>query len=102
MGSGRRARPARLPEKLSRIREAFGVTQEKLVKMLDAEELAPRNYISLFETGEREPPMPIVLKYARLAGVCMEVLVDDEMDLPNHIPANPPYHPAPVRARRKR
>src|SRR5262249_31144438 len=102
MGSGRRARPTRLPEKLLRIRDAFGVTQERMVQMLEAEELAPRNYISNFEKGEREPPIPVLLKYARLARVCLEVLVDDHMDLPEHIPANPPYHPVPRGRPRKK
>ncbi len=67
--------------------------------MLEAEDLAPRNYISNFENGTREPPIPVLLKYARLAGVCMEVLVDDELDLPDQIPASPPYHPTPGRSR---
>ena len=91
MGRGRRQAPARLPEKLFRIREAFGVTQSELVKMLGAEREIKRSYISEYESGEREPPTPLLLGYARLAGVCVEVLLDDELDLPGKIPAAPPH-----------
>lgn len=38
--------------------------------------------ISGYEPGEREPPLPVLLAYARLAKVPMKVLVDDELDLP--------------------
>jgi transcriptional regulator with XRE-family HTH domain len=42
--------------------------------------------VSQYERGTREPPLPVLLRYARLAGVIMDVLVDDEMDLPKRIP----------------
>jgi transcriptional regulator with XRE-family HTH domain len=42
--------------------------------------------VSQYELGTREPPLPVLLKYARLAGVIMDVLVDDEMDLPKKLP----------------
>ena len=38
--------------------------------------------VSHFELGTREPSLEILLKYARLAGISMEVLVDDKLDLP--------------------
>ena len=42
-----------------------------------------RASISGYERGEREPPLPTLLAYARLAGVAMECLVDDKMKLPD-------------------
>jgi transcriptional regulator with XRE-family HTH domain len=39
-------------------------------------------HISQFEQGKREPPMPLLLRYARVAGVNLEALVDDDLDLP--------------------
>lgn len=33
------------------------------------------------------PSLPVLLRYARVVGVAMEVLVDDELDLPANIPA---------------
>jgi len=43
--------------------------------------------ISEYELGKTEPPLPILLKYARMASVTMEVLVDDELDLPDRLPS---------------
>jgi transcriptional regulator with XRE-family HTH domain len=38
--------------------------------------------ISRFEQGLREPPLFVLLAYARVAGVSIDVLVDDDLDLP--------------------
>ena len=38
--------------------------------------------VSNYELGTREPDLIVVLRYARLAGVPMEMLVDDKMNLP--------------------
>jgi len=38
--------------------------------------------VSNFELGTREPDLIVVLKYARLAKVPMEILVDDKLKLP--------------------
>jgi transcriptional regulator with XRE-family HTH domain len=38
--------------------------------------------VSNYELGTREPDLIIVLRYARLAGVPMEILVDDKLNLP--------------------
>jgi hypothetical protein len=49
--------------------------------------LFSRNYISAFELGTREPPLPVLLAYARLAGISTDVLIDDELDLPKKLSA---------------
>jgi hypothetical protein len=46
-----------------------------------------REAISAFELGTREPPLPLILKYARVAGISTDVLIDDELDLPDHLSA---------------
>jgi hypothetical protein len=46
-----------------------------------------RTTVSAYEVGTSEPPLPVLLKYARLAGVCVERLIDDEVDLPDKLPA---------------
>jgi transcriptional regulator with XRE-family HTH domain len=38
--------------------------------------------ISQYETGKREPPLLVLLRYARLYGCAMEELVDDKLKLP--------------------
>jgi transcriptional regulator with XRE-family HTH domain len=87
MGVRPRQRPKRLPEKLLTIRTALGVSQVQMVKRLDAEGAIVPGQISEFETGKREPTLIILLQYARVAGVCMDTLVDDDRDLPARLPA---------------
>ena len=41
------------------------------------------------ESGE--PPLPVLLAYAKLAGVSTDVLIDDELDLPAKLPAKPKH-----------
>lgn len=41
-----------------------------------------RASISGYERGEREPPLPILLAYARLAKVSTDFLIDDQLDVP--------------------
>ncbi|HEV2704354.1 MAG TPA: helix-turn-helix transcriptional regulator [Pyrinomonadaceae bacterium] len=86
MGTYPRLKQERLPEKLRAIREAFGISQSEMLRRLGAEDLIEYNRISEFETGRREPPLLIILLYARLANVWMDVLVDDELDLPDKLP----------------
>jgi hypothetical protein len=50
--------------------------------------------ISGYERGVREPSLLVVLEYARAAGVCMDVLVADEMDLPAKLPSVPKHEDA--------
>jgi transcriptional regulator with XRE-family HTH domain len=57
-----------------------------MLKRLGVEDMIVYNRISDYERGEREPPLPILLRYARLAGVPTEVLIDDELDLPEKLP----------------
>ncbi|MCI0488647.1 MAG: hypothetical protein L0229_18825 [Blastocatellia bacterium] len=60
-------------------------------EFIDLEDVLYQSNISGFETGEREPPLPIILQYARAAGVCVDVLIDDEMDLPENLPGIPQH-----------
>ena len=87
MGAKPRLRQKRLPEKLRAIRGALGLSQTEMLKRLGAEDLIEYNRISEFESGKREPPLRIILLYARVANVWMDVLVDDELDLPAKLPS---------------
>lgn len=89
MGKAQRQRPARLPEKLLSIRHSLGLSQNEMLNRLGLADEFGRNYISAFELGAREPPLPVLLKYAQAAGVWMDVLVDDNVHLPEKLPANP-------------
>ncbi len=85
MGTARQ-RADRLAEKLLQVRLAFGLSQTEMLRRLGVEDMIVYNRISDYERGEREPPLPILLRYARLAGVPTEVLIDDELDLPDKLP----------------
>lgn len=85
MGRGARMRPARLPEKILQVRLALGETQEGMARRLGFPEMT-REYVSGFERGTREPPLPVLLRIANLVGVYVDVLIDDGLDLPNSLP----------------
>ena len=86
MGRSSRPKPARLAVKLRRIREALDISQAEMVKRLDFPRIHPA-HISGYERSEREPPLPVLLRYARLVGVSTDVLIDDDLDLPRRLPA---------------
>jgi hypothetical protein len=44
--------------------------------------------ISTYELNHREPPLKVLLAYARAANVSVESLIDDNLDLPGKLPAN--------------
>lgn len=91
MGSKARLRQEHLAEKLLRIRNAFGVSQTEMLRRLGVEDLITYHQISRYETGKREPPLKVLLAYARVAGVCLDVLIDDALDLPARLPAKPKH-----------
>jgi transcriptional regulator with XRE-family HTH domain len=93
MGRAARNRPKRLAEKLGRIREALGLSQNGMIRQMGVEELIGQNSVSEYELGKREPPLPILLKYAEAAGVCLDVLANDDLDLPKKLPAKPKHRP---------
>lgn len=86
MGRSQRPRPARLGEKLRQIRASLDLTLEQMIERLDYEDspIYPTN-ISGMERGEREPPLPLLLAYARLVGISTDILIDDKIDLPNRL-----------------
>lgn len=51
--------------------------QLKLARELDVEAVRIHDY----ETGKREPNLMVLLRYARLANVSVESLIDDEMNV---------------------
>lgn len=92
MGRSPRPKPARLPEKLLQIRLALGLSQNEMLVRLGLGEKLYRTAVSGYELGTSEPPLPVILSYARLAGICTDVLLDDELDLPAKLPATPKHN----------
>jgi transcriptional regulator with XRE-family HTH domain len=95
MGRAARQRPRRLSEKLAHIRASFGLSQNEMVRRLGLEGRLLREDVSRFERGVGgEPPLDLLLRYARAIsttgrGEFLEALIDDEMDLPKQLPADP-------------
>lgn len=87
MGGAARIRPERLPDKLRQIRLALGLSQTEMLKRLGYEGRIAYHRISNYELGTGEPPLPVLLAYAKLAGMCIDTLVDDDLDLPAKLPA---------------
>jgi transcriptional regulator with XRE-family HTH domain len=90
MGSAR-PRPRRLAEKLLQIRFSLGLSQKKMVKFLGVEDQINYTNISKYELNKNEPPLEILLAYARVAQVHLEEIVDDKLDLPRKLPGKFDY-----------
>ena len=79
MGHKRRFTPRHLPAKLLQIRQARGLSQTEMVKLLEFKVTPAR--ISEYEHGVREPNLIVLLSYARAARVSVDVLIDDNLKL---------------------
>jgi DNA-binding XRE family transcriptional regulator len=75
----KRPYPLKLADKLRQLRESIGLSQGEIAARIGVKDRAS---ISGYERGEREPPLPTLLAYARLGKVRVEILIDDELDLP--------------------
>src|ERR1700755_2250596 len=102
MGRARatRLRPGRLPEKLLLTRNSLGLSQSDMLRRLGFEDELWYTQISGYELGRSVPPPVVLLEYARLANVYVEVLIDDESDLPDELPS--PTKSEGVRRRKRR
>lgn len=87
MGRANKPKPARLATKLLEIRTTLGLSQNEMIRRLDLPETIQQGSISGYELGTRIPPPPVLLRYAEVAGVWIDVLVDDDLDLPQQLPS---------------
>jgi transcriptional regulator with XRE-family HTH domain len=83
----------RLAKKLLKIRKSLNLSQNEMLQQLRLGKPFSRQSISFYERGELEPPLFILLRYARVAGVCTDVLIDDQAKLPPKLPATPKHRP---------
>ena len=75
----------RLAGKLLQIRLALGLSQSEMMRRLGFEEVLSYKRISEYELGRNEPPLAVLLSYARAVRVSTDVLIDDELDLPEKL-----------------
>lgn len=90
MGSAR-PRPRRLAEKLLQIRRGLGLSQSEMVKQMGVADIIHYTNISKYELDRNEPPLLILLAYAKLAQVHLEEIVDDDIELPRKLPSTFDY-----------
>ena len=76
-----RPRPKHLAKKLLQIRRSLRMSQGEMVRQLGVQNLIHYTNISKYELDKNEPPLAIVLAYARLVGIPFEQITDDEIEL---------------------
>lgn len=83
MGRSSRPKPEKLAEKLKQIRLFLNLSQtEMLIKLgYPADKKDFRSIISSYELGKREPTLIDLLRYAKLAEVLVEDIIDDNLNL---------------------
>jgi len=84
MGKRARKRPQHLGRKLREIRDSFGLSQGLMLAKVGFDKES-RNNLSNFETDKREAPSELVLAYAKVIGVNLDVLLDDKRELPRAV-----------------
>lgn len=72
-----RPRPQHLAAKLLKIRLDLKLSQPQLAKRLGVERY---NDVSKWERNVNEPALTTLLAYARLAGISVESLIDDQIN----------------------
>jgi transcriptional regulator with XRE-family HTH domain len=73
-----RPRPKHLAAKLLTLRQSLGLSQSQIAKRLGIQEYTN---ISKYEHNKNEPPLAVLLGYAKLINVSVDVLIDDEREL---------------------
>ena len=84
-----RRNPERLAEKLLQIRNGLGLSQRGLIRRMGLADDLTQAEVSMFESGRRVPSLLVLKEYADIAGVWLDVLVSDELDLPEKLPCFP-------------
>ena len=74
-----------LGQKLLQIRKELDISQDRMPERLGRPDLHPGR-ISEYEQNKREPSLSVLLAYAKLAGVHLEEIVNDNVPLPARIP----------------
>ncbi len=91
MGRASKRTPARLAEKLLLIRLSLELSQNEMIRRLGLSDELLQASISGYELGTRIPPLHVLVLYADAAGVCTDVLIRDELDLPKKLPSTPKH-----------
>jgi len=102
MGKYPRRKQRHLPHKLRQIRESLGLSQSEIINRMGLADELERTIVSNFESGHREPSLYVLLQYAHVSGLCLEVIVDDELEMPKRLPRVPIHRGVMVKRKRPR
>ena len=83
----RQKSPANLAAKLLAVRTQLNESQGGMLARLKIENEFERDYVSKWERGLLVPPLFVLCAYAEAANVWLEVLVKDELNLPEKLPS---------------
>jgi len=89
MGKAPGYKPSHLGKKIVEARRKLGLSQNGLIRHLGLSEELFQGDISAFELGNRIPDLRTLLLLANAVGVYVDVLIDDDLDLPEKLPAKP-------------
>jgi transcriptional regulator with XRE-family HTH domain len=81
-------RPKRLGEKLKEIRVNLNLSQSELIEKMGFSDVVFQGNISQYELGRREPPLPVLLAYAQIANIYVDILINDDLEVPENLPAS--------------
>ena len=60
---------------------------DAMLRHLGLAEKMVQSRISSYELGTREPPLHVLLVYAKAANVYVDALIDNDLDLPEKLPS---------------
>lgn len=89
MGKAPGYKPKNLGQKIVEIRRKLGLSQNGLIRHLGLTDELFQGDISAFELGNRIPDLRTLLLLANAIGVYVDALIDDDLDLPEKLPAKP-------------
>jgi transcriptional regulator with XRE-family HTH domain len=84
-----RRNPERLASKLLEVRTLLGLSQRGMIRQMGLTDELTQAEVSMFESGRRIPSLLVLKAYADLAGIWMDVLVSDDVDIPQILPCRP-------------
>lgn len=88
----KRKRSKNLALKLKQIRESMGWSQKDLRENFGISEVK-NSAVSMWESGDRTPSIELLIKYAESANICLDILLNDNYELPAKLPSKKAYHP---------
>jgi transcriptional regulator with XRE-family HTH domain len=87
MGRTPREKPTHLAKKLVHIRMTLDLSQDGMVSRLGLDHQLTREEVSKYERGLRVPSLLTLLRYAKVSNLVVDFLIDDELELPEKLPA---------------